>query len=562
MAKQIIGLDVGSYSVKVAHLEDRGRGGEYQVVRYAEKRLSDFSAEASEEAVAMMQRQEAALVFLKEQGFLPSYVTVAGLPGSEAQVRLMRVPFSNVKKIQAVLGGLLDSQLPFDVDTLVLSWFSLTPEMSLMEKLKDKGGPAETDILVAMARRESVALYLDLLKKGGADPKYLTFKAAALIFLLQYVLRKPSPLVSLQPGSLCALVDIGHRSTGFCIGDASRLLSVRSVLRGGYDTSLLWSKRQNLSLEEAEQQKIEQGFIETDNDKAKMLEGHLLSEALKETYLPILREVQQTALSLKEQKQGELTHVFLVGGGSKVKNLDVFASQMLGHPVTVLTESVSMEGTGAGIEAALATSYGICGHLSSKKQNQFNFRKEEFAWTGEYSYMRQRAKSLGLWAVAFFACVIFYGLLQNSMTSKELNALLLRESAACERVLGKKVEGGARCLSMMKSQIAGQGGLGIPEYTASDVYLEVARVLPGNVSIKVTEFDVGDSNIKLAGETSSFESVDQIVQALTQARCFINVEKGRAHQSTQVVEFQVSADINCKPETKSATKSKGRGRKR
>lgn len=188
MAKRIIGLDIGAHSIKLVHLENS------EVVKTHEVPYS-----------------EQALQSLKESDWLRGNVLVTGLSGVDAQVRSLEVPFSSPKKIQAVLGGLLDAQLPLEIDDLVLSWFLQT----------DKKEPVQR-ILAAFARKGSVRSYLEMLEKVGANPNILTLKAAGLYELLKNQLKEPK---------LAALVDMGKQSTSICIGDEHKLWIARSVFK-------------------------------------------------------------------------------------------------------------------------------------------------------------------------------------------------------------------------------------------------------------------------------------------------------------------------------------------
>ena len=104
MARRVIGLDVGTYSVKVTHLESSNRGTDFEVVAYAEKLLSDFAFTEEADLPMLVRQQEAALLLLKAEGFFEEGMIISGLSGADAQVRSLPVPFTNSKKIQAVLG--------------------------------------------------------------------------------------------------------------------------------------------------------------------------------------------------------------------------------------------------------------------------------------------------------------------------------------------------------------------------------------------------------------------------------------------------------------------------
>jgi len=542
MARRVIGLDVGTYSIKVFHLENSNRTSQFSITAYAEKVLADFILEeAPEDTRPMLQRQqEAALLSLKLEGFFDEGTIVTGLSGVDAQVRSLPVPFTNKKKIQAVLGGLLDAQIPLDFNELVTSW-SLQKPVNL-----------QNSILLAFAKKNSVKNYLKLLKESGAEPRYLTHKAAGLIDILQHLMRKDA----LAKLSRIAVVDLGHQSTSVCVGTSETLLLARTVLRGEQDVTKLLSEKLHLSLAEAEKAKRERGFIETETDKAKMLEQHLMSEALKDAYQPVVRELRQINLALEAKGEGQIAQVYLVGGGSKLKNLDHYLTEMLriktnivSHldfsitptaKIACLPEAQATDGT-----AALASSYALYGCTHNKNTNHFDFRKEEFVWRGELSLLRKRTSSLVAWGMVVFVLLLNYGAVKNWSLGKQLGALNAKESSDCSSVLSRKVASGAKCLSLMKDLIAGKGFLKIPEFSAADTYLQIAKNTPPALQLKATEVDITDAKIRISGETSGFEMVDGIVQALSKVPCVTDVDKGRATQTDSFVRFQITADLNC-----------------
>jgi general secretion pathway protein L len=324
MARRVIGLDVGTYSIKVTHLECRKRGADFEVMAYAEKFLSDFRVAEEEGDLPMLVRQqEAALLLLKAEGFFEEGTIISGLSGADAQVRSLSVPFTNTKKIQAVLGGILDAQLPLDIDDLVLSWF-LQKRPPFQQKVNTDTG-AQNQILVAFAKKNSVAAFLKLLQDAKVNPRQVTHKAAGLFDLLQHLVRKNSPGSSKN----FAVLDLGFQTSSLCVGNLDRLLLARTVLRGGHDVTQNLATKLHLSYAEAEIRKLKTGFIETETEKAKLLEQHLMSEALKESCLPVIRELRQTVLALQSQGEEECTQIFLIGGGSKIKNLDQYFYEML-----------------------------------------------------------------------------------------------------------------------------------------------------------------------------------------------------------------------------------------
>jgi Tfp pilus assembly PilM family ATPase len=437
MAKRIVGLDIGAHSIKIVHLENSEVKKTYEVA-YSEE----------------------ALLALKDSEWLEGDILVTGLSGADAQVRTLEVPFSNPKKIQAILGGLLDAQLPLEIDDLVLSWFLQTTK-------KDP----QQSILAAFAKKTSVQAYLDTLEKISANPKILTLKAAGLYELLKHELREPK---------LAALIDIGHSSTSICIGDEQRMLVARSVFKADLPS--------------------------------------------------VLREVRQTFLALERP----IEQVYLVGGGALSLNIETEFTKMLGVPATVLRPfSLSPA-------MAMATSYALIGQTPGEKHNRFNLRKDEFAFRSNIKLVTGHTRTLSIWALILLGLlVVNYGT-RRYFLSASIDNLKRDEKSLC-----KKVTGIEACLSVMKKALAKNKQDKIPDMSALDIYLEVSNALPTNIKAKLTDLDIGNNSVRLSGDTADFESVDLLVAALSKARCFKNVEKGRARQTQSGVNFQISMDVDC-----------------
>lgn len=437
MAKRIIGLDIGSHSIKVVHLENSEVKKTHEV---------PYSEEA--------------FLALRDGGLLEGDILVTGLAGADAQVRTLEVPFSSPKKIQAILGGLLDAQLPLEIDDLVLSWFLQT----------EKKDPRQS-ILAAFAKKTSVRAYLESLEKINANPRILTLKAAGLYELLRHELKEPK---------LAAIVDIGMSSTSICIGDDKKMLVARSVSKADLAS--------------------------------------------------ILREVRQTFLSLERP----IEQVYLVGGGSLAPNIDSEFSKILGMPTQILKPF------GLSPIFALALSYALIGQTLNEKHNRFNLRRDEFAFRSDVKFVTGHARTLSIWGLILLGLIVVnYGARRYFLSARIDN---LRQE---EQTLCKKVTGEAACLSKMKKALAKDKQDKIPDMSALDIYLEVSNALPTNVQVKLTDLDIGNNAVRLSGDTADFESVDLLVAALSKARCFKNVEKGRARQAQSKVDFQISMDVDC-----------------
>lgn len=97
----------------------------------------------------------------------------------------------------------------------------------------------------------------------------------------------------------------------------------------------------------------------------------------------------------------------------------------------------------------------------------------------------------------------------------------------------------------MKEQINTRNELGIPEFTAADVYLKTAEALPSDVNIVISEMDILENKMRIAAESPSFADIDKVVASLSKVHCFKKVENARAQASGKGVRYNLSNDIDC-----------------
>src|SRR5688500_12530857 len=175
---RIVGIDLGSYSVKVVRLEPRsgrgwGRGG-FEVLAYGQAMVPPPD-EGADPVASLPERHSLALTELKAKGLLEGDIFVTGLPGDAAAVRTLKFPFNDPKKIAEALPFALESEIPLDLEEIVLSWAVLGPSAKAKKDVTN-----ETEVLVAWAKKDAVQGVLDLFAVHGIDPRHVEFDALAL----------------------------------------------------------------------------------------------------------------------------------------------------------------------------------------------------------------------------------------------------------------------------------------------------------------------------------------------------------------------------------------------
>ena len=87
----------------------------------------------------------------------------------------------------------------------------------------------------------------------------------------------------------------------------------------------------------------------------------------------------------------------------------------------------------------------------------------------------------------------------------------------------------------------------MPERSAVDTYLEVSRRFPTQetMPLKVVDLDINEERVRMKGNVGDFDGIDKIVAGLSDGVCFSNVEKGKARNINEGVEFSISFDLYC-----------------
>ena len=152
MAQTILGLDIGSYSVKVATLQASFRSlslttVEEFIIPHAGRSRPERSAAEVLERVALRAKEKDAVV-------------VTALPGDRVMTRFVDLPFDDPKRIESVLGFELEGLIPLTVGDMVYAYQPNGREES-----------GDYQVFAAATQPDTIANYLESLSDAGLDPR-------------------------------------------------------------------------------------------------------------------------------------------------------------------------------------------------------------------------------------------------------------------------------------------------------------------------------------------------------------------------------------------------------
>ncbi len=309
MVRRIIGIDIGSSSIKVAEL-GRSRKG-IEVVSFFKKELKD---EREMEEVAGILREK-----VNRGGKV-----ISSIRAGQVILRSIVVPFRDMKKIKQIVRFETERYLTFPAEEAAVDFYMLGYEK--------QGG---SRIMTVTVRRELLEAHLSSLKKLGVEPVVVDVDSMALINFIG------------EGEKNAAVVDIGADDTSISIVSGGVLVSLRNIRFGGDNFTKVWAEKEKIDIDEAEERK--KG-------------GKIEASALEESMSLLMSELKYAmgAFSLRGTETA-VNKIFLSGGGAKLENLPGFLENRLGVDV-VRIEPLS--GLVHGLEEASASQAQGCSDVA------------------------------------------------------------------------------------------------------------------------------------------------------------------------------------------------------
>ena len=331
----VLGVDVGSSSVKVVQVKSAGKGLVLEKIGIAPIKTRGDKQEVSDAAVA-----EAVKAAVADSGSSLKDVCCS-IAGESVIVRYLQFPDMNDEELDYAIRLQAEEYIPFRLDEVNLDYQRLdTPTVE---------GGKRVDLLLVAVRKDLVNRRIELLKSVGLNPVVMDVDSFALLNCLE-------ANYDFRAEEVVALVSIGASITNIniCTNGISRF--ARDISLAGNTISSAIASKMGISFQEAENVKIDEASImskeaggestnvaEAIKDTVEKITGEKLDEGDKKAKLAeiirqpiqnLITEVRRSIQFFENQPNGKpVTRVLLSGGGAKLSNLDHFMAERLGLPV-------------------------------------------------------------------------------------------------------------------------------------------------------------------------------------------------------------------------------------
>ncbi len=494
MMKSVLGLDIGSHTIKAVELRQSFRGLEPGQMRL------QLQADAESNLSEDLHR------FVKAHDLQTEHL-VCAIPGDRLSARRLEFPFRDRKQLAAAIPFEMEGETLFEPEDVVIDW-----------EISGQQGN-HSHVVAVLTRREEVSRTLDQFHEAGLEPRIL--EAEGL------VLGNLSALFQLDGARV--LADIGHRKTTFCLMLDGKSIAASTIAIGGLAITRALAKDRGCSLEEAEQIKCSEALLDPLGEPVPPEMARVLGRLARE----IMRFSQSQEKTLADLgSHVGVTDITIVGGSSKLPGISSYLSGLLDRPVShlVLRDDPEFADLVSGGDPALfAQAIALSLRASGMARSSLNFRQDDLAYHTKFMQRLSRdlmptallaAGVTGMMLFSLGTSLYIESSRANKLEaqSRQLYAEIFPDSDASNPVASL-----SRALRDAKERADFLGIYGTNQ-SALDLLAELSRRIPEDLEVRFEEITISRHfvKVKVLGET--YEAADRLKNLLAQSAPFTHSE--------------------------------------
>ncbi|HVS80606.1 MAG TPA: type IV pilus assembly protein PilM [Pyrinomonadaceae bacterium] len=308
MKKSMVGVDIGSSSVKAVELQ--GKNNDFQLVSLGYEGLQPDSIVDGQ--IMELNSVSNAIANIFNEHKIKTTKVAAGVNGHSVIVKNIVLPQMTEDELQESFAWHAEEHIPFDISDVNLDYHVT-------------GSSADAiHVLMAACKRDKIANVKQAIQLAGKQPVVIDVDAFALqnCYELNY-----DP----QPGQIVALLNIGASTTNINILNGARSVFTRDATFGGNQYTSLLQKELGLTFDQAE--RVKRGMPMPEGSE------HREIEPILDTVSDILAlEIQKTMdfyRATVEDGESAVQKILVSGGGSKLKGLVEFLAKRFEIPAEV-----------------------------------------------------------------------------------------------------------------------------------------------------------------------------------------------------------------------------------
>lgn len=305
--KEVIGIDIGSSSVKLVQL--KAQKGAYRLLNAGimplpPEAIVDNTLMDSASIVGAI-RNLAASLGIKARD------VACSISGNSVIIRKITLPTMTTEELEDQIVWEAEQYIPFDINDVNLDFQILSP---------DSIDPTKMSVLLVASKKDLINDYVAVFNEAGLQ--------LSVVDVASFTIQNAFEINhDVDPDDVVALINIGASVMNINIVKSGITLFTRDVQMGGNLYSEEIQKQMGLSSSEAESMKL----------LANKAGNNALLEVLDKVNETITQEIRRSLDFYNSTASDErITRIFLSGGCSKVYNLLEVINEKLGVPVEMI----------------------------------------------------------------------------------------------------------------------------------------------------------------------------------------------------------------------------------
>ncbi len=520
--QKIIGLDIGSYSIKAVEILNKFKS--YEISNFCENPIPHLSNMTQDELVPICMEQ------LFRENDLQADRIITAMPGQYISSRVLSFAFSEPHKVAAAVFAEIEDAVPFDLNDMIV-------DHQILGQMDGK-----TIALVVMTKKTFLANFLEHLQRIKIDPKLVDIDSLAFYNL--------SPHLGMLPGKCYGMVDIGHEKTSVCLVQDGVLRMFRSINLGGRYITEFLARDLEISYNEAQtiKHQVSRVFCLDEKESYEQTHENRVADRITVAANAIIKDLSRTLYAFKTWEKSPIEKVFISGGTSKIQN---FAPYLAEH-LDVAVSPIPMENSTLKVKPeimdkmpimAQGVSIGLRAVSSVKRHSQINLRKGEFAFSQDYASIF-RAASGGFKVIGFVLLILTCSYIVKYLSfSSQIESLQENYIASLPADLKKKniknvpfakVSRDAKVSLQDRIDARRHATKGFIELNSdSGALVTIHRIsanLPVEIKVNVTEYKYeaspdGSGKVRLRIEADSFDTIAKFEEAIKKIKGLDEIEE-------------------------------------
>jgi type IV pilus assembly protein PilM len=307
--KDVIGLDIGSSSIKLVELREGKNGYKLQNLAVSPLPPEAIVDGALMDSVTIVDAIREAVAAAK----VKTKNVVTSVSGHSIIVKKITLPFMTEAELEESIQWESERYIPFDINDVNIDFQILGTSSENADLM---------DVILVAAKKDIINDYVSVIMESGLNPVIVDIDSFALENML-------AVNYEIEGAETVAVANVGASVTNINILRNNISAFTRDVFKGGNQITEEIQRQIHIDYDEAEKIKV--------GAKMDMTSQPVIQNVLKAASESLALEIansldffQSTATSEK------ITKLYLSGGGSKIKDFDVIVQQQIGIPVEIV----------------------------------------------------------------------------------------------------------------------------------------------------------------------------------------------------------------------------------